>query len=183
MCSLPPFFRKKNVSFVKNFGTCPTVFPLFITAMEYLSSTKAPCLASGAVANLTQFQQSFESGKYYIPWNNIKHWKQEFLNPWQAVLLLMNLPFLSFALSATFREFRTTVEICNAMQCYQWKTFECLFECIDLNCISMFRDIHTIFPIFTHIFVYNFVAKWQLKLTCLVILVKLLLEKENCNQI
>ena len=33
MCSLPPFFRKKNVSFIKNFGTWPSVFPLFITAM------------------------------------------------------------------------------------------------------------------------------------------------------
>ena len=130
-----------------------------------------------------QFQHFFEFGKYCIPWNNIKHWKQEFLNPWQAVLQLINLLYLSFALSATFREFRTTVEICNAMQCYQWKTFECLFECIDLNCISMFRDIQTIFPILKHIFAYNFVAKWQLKLTWLVILVKLLLEKENCNQI
>ena len=79
--------------------------------------------------------------------------------------------------------FRTTVEICNVMQCYQWKTFEYLFEYLDLNCISIFRDFDTILPIFTHIFVYHLVAKWQLKLTCLVILVKLLLEKESRNRI
>ena len=46
ICSLPPFFRKKNVSFDKNFGTCLTVFPLFITAMAHLSSTRVPGLVS-----------------------------------------------------------------------------------------------------------------------------------------
>ena len=47
----------------------------------------------------------------------------------------------------------------------------------------MFRDFDTILPIFTHVFVYNLVEKWLLKLTGLVILVKLLLEEENRNQI
>ena len=47
----------------------------------------------------------------------------------------------------------------------------------------MFRDFDTTLPIFTLVFVFNLVAKWQLKLTCLVILVKLLLEKESRNQI
>ena len=32
---------------------------------------------------------------------------------------------------------------------------------------------------FTHVFVYNLVAKWQLKLTCLVILVKGSLKKKE----
>ena len=81
----------------------------------------------------------------------------------------MNLSFLNFILSSTFREFRTTVEISNAMQFYQRKTYECLFECLDLNCISMYRDFDTIHPTFTHVFAYNLIAKWQLKLTCLVI--------------
>ena len=33
----------------------------------------------------------------------------------------------------------------------------------------MFRDFDTILPIFTYVFACIFVAKWQLKLTCLVI--------------
>ena len=52
ICSLPPFFRKKNVSFGKNFGARPTVFPLFTGAMAYLTPTRAPGLVSGAVVNL-----------------------------------------------------------------------------------------------------------------------------------
>ena len=66
---------------------------------------------------------------------------------------------------------------CNAIN--QWKAAERLFEYLDLNCMSMFRDFDTILLILTHGFVYNLVAKWQLKFTCLVILVKLLLEKES----
>ena len=85
--------------------------------------------------------------------------------------------------ASTFRSFWTTVEICNTMQYYQWKTLVCLFECLDLNCVSMFRDLDTILLIFTHVFLYNLVAKWQLKLTYVVILVKHLLEKESHNQI
>ena len=41
-----------------------------------------------------------------------------------------------------------------------------LFECLDINCIAMFRHFDTILPIFTQVFVYNLGAKWQLKLTC-----------------
>ena len=52
MCNLPPFFRKKDASFVKNFETCPTVFPLFITSMPYLSFARAPFLVLRAVVNL-----------------------------------------------------------------------------------------------------------------------------------
>ena len=75
-------------------------------------------------------------------------------------------------------------ELWKTFQCYLWKTFQCLFECLDLNCISMFRDFDTILPIFfTHVSVYNLAAKWQLKLTCLVLLVKLLLEKEIHNKV
>ena len=58
-----------------------------------------------------------------------------------------------------------------------------LFECLDINCISMFRHFDTILPIFTQVFVYSLGAKWQLKLTCSVILLKLLLEKKSRNQI
>ena len=43
----------------------------------------------------------------------------------------------------------------------------------------MFRHVDTILPIFTHVFVHNLVTKSQLKLTCLVILVKLLLKQRK----
>ena len=61
MSILPPFFRK-NVSFVENFGTCAALFPLFITPVAYLSSTRAPGLASGAVVNLAPISTFHESG-------------------------------------------------------------------------------------------------------------------------
>ena len=69
---------------------------------------KLQVLFQGQWSFSLQFKHSTESGKYGIPWYNIEHWipfwqKQEFLNPWQAVLLLMNLPFLTFVLSTTFR--------------------------------------------------------------------------------
>ena len=46
----------------------------------------------------------------------------------------------------------------------------------------MFRDFDTMLSFFTQVFVDNLVAKWWLKVTCLAILVKLLLEKESRNQ-
>ena len=62
MCILPPFFKKKNVSFVENFGTCAALFPLFITPVAYLSATIAPRLVSGAVVNLAPISTFHESG-------------------------------------------------------------------------------------------------------------------------
>ena len=46
---------------------------------------------------------------------------------------------------------------CNAM--LSVKVFECLWECLDLNFISMFREFYTILPIFTQVFVYYLLAK------------------------
>ena len=49
--TFPSYLKKKNVSFDKNIGMCPTVCSPFLTAIAYLSLTRAVVLMSGTAPN------------------------------------------------------------------------------------------------------------------------------------